>query len=1038
MNPKNLFTATAVTTMLATVVVPAPVLANVKADEMQNPSGTVDSLHDQVIEETKHRDETKNILENIKDTIDEKTLMAEDAKNKADNKKQVLDELNERLKQDLEREKKKQQEAVDETNERLKQLNKDNERLTEQLQKMQGELNKAQDLLQEKEAALKAAEEAAKEATDEKMMQAKAAVNNARQAFDEAKAEYEKALVQYKQTKEHLKQLENDAANKAKEIKTASEQLKAAKEAQEKARLELETAQANHDKMHAADIDKTLKEELETAANRYKSAEKAVKDQENTVAAAQAVYEKTNNELNNIRLSFEAAEASLKDKQNAYEKLQKDLTTAMQEKDETERLLERTNNEKEQLKLEVEKTRQACAEAKKIADAKQDELLQAKDALTKIENEIEKITLLQNRTDMRGFLEYAGHASSVKMLDDLLKLNNTSGEKWKDIIHLAENGMTLQQMETALDHIDESNAIRRKLQLPEFKVSSLLMLTSWFNTQYCKHVKFEHCGIVHINNANAAENLTTATENMYQGWYYNEKTLYDQYVKSGQFPGLDKMDAYEVQQKYATIYPYIGHYLNLVRPKHVVTGFATSDNFISSQTFWLADNLNDTMTVSEYRAKIEEYKKTRPTTSMIEELNRQYGTTKNEVDRTEKELKELREKENDHKAALDMKNAALREKTDVSHAAAQRLEKLDNEITELTTKVNRANKEATDAENTKEHLKDALNAVTKKTEDALTEWDTAKNILENNKSVRTVYFAEKERLETKLKDIETAKKDVEAALETAKQNKTKKDDMVKASLKAVESRKQEIAKIDAQIQETNKILQDNEMIIRETGKFAEEKELELETAFSVIDQYNDLLDILSKAEEEVYIQNYIVYSLNEKFETANKKNEEKAEEIRLLIQDFDSKQGRRELLNQLEHEFEEIKAGKNVILINSDDAFVKAFQANYPKVWAAIDEYEKALKSYDMLKKDIASDKTAYAAAEKTYLDAEIRLNALLERLNQELTNEAEKGIRTEMKKESSSVNTADINTTAIWTFSFASAACASAVLGKKRKSGQQ
>src|SRR5699024_1696738 len=95
-----------------------------------------------------------------------------------------------------------------------------------------------------------------------------------------------------------------------------------------------------------------------------------------------------------------------------------------------------------------------------------------------------------------------------------------------------------------------------------------------------------------------AENLTTATKDLYQGWYYNEKALFDQYVKSGQFPGLDQMDPYTIQKKYSTIYPYIGHYLNLARPKHVVTGFASSDNYISSQTFWLEDNLSDTLTVS--------------------------------------------------------------------------------------------------------------------------------------------------------------------------------------------------------------------------------------------------------------------------------------------------------------------------------------------------------------------------------------------------------------------------------------------------------
>ena len=178
-----------------------------------------------------------------------------------------------------------------------------------------------------------------------------------------------------------------------------------------------------------------------------------------------------------------------------------------------------------------------------------------------------------------------------------------------------------------------------------------------------------------------------------------------------------------------------------------------------------------------------------------------------------------------------------------------------------------------------------------------------------------------------------------------------------------------------------------------------------------------MIDTLSKAEDAYYIQGRKTFDIQENIQQLDNKKKKYI----MSMQDMDKlqsiQQKRKALLNALNQEFQKIKTGMHGLLLDSDDAFVNAFQANYPKLWVAINEYEQAQKALAMLEKESASDQEAYAMAKKAYQDADMKLNALLDRMNKELNSEVEQENKKEMQKDPSGVQTAAANDSAVWLY---------------------
>ena len=159
-------------------------------------------------------------------------------------------------------------------------------------------------------------------------------------------------------------------------------------------------------------------------------------------------------------------------------------------------------------------------------------------------------------------------------------------------------------------------AAREENGLELLKVSETAMAMAMVQANYAAQPGHDN----HNYQYDAGENLAwgTADWDPYDGWYTAEKETYDAAVKSGDYPDLAKLSAYDVFLKYPDLYQQVGHYLNIVSTDYVSTGMAYSGystgsygNGASSQEFlneWFLHSSTDTVfDASVYRAKVEAY-----------------------------------------------------------------------------------------------------------------------------------------------------------------------------------------------------------------------------------------------------------------------------------------------------------------------------------------------------------------------------------------------------------------------------------------------
>ena len=151
------------------------------------------------------------------------------------------------------------------------------------------------------------------------------------------------------------------------------------------------------------------------------------------------------------------------------------------------------------------------------------------------------------------------------------------------------SAVTIDNLNKAADFVTECNNLRAKHDAGALKINYRLMCFSAVSAAISASVvssegKYEHTTFMAMNDGafdsvlgyglNGGENLAWGYADPFDGWYTKEKETYDKYVSSGNYPGLDTMDGYEISQKYTKEYYEIGHYLNIVDTDYNITGFA--------------------------------------------------------------------------------------------------------------------------------------------------------------------------------------------------------------------------------------------------------------------------------------------------------------------------------------------------------------------------------------------------------------------------------------------------------------------------------
>lgn len=149
--------------------------------------------------------------------------------------------------------------------------------------------------------------------------------------------------------------------------------------------------------------------------------------------------------------------------------------------------------------------------------------------------------------------------------------------KYKSYIKLTSKGdsvkeslkdaTSLKNMKKAIEYVISCNKRRKKINLSELKISSVLMAQAQANADYTvKEIK-------HAEQFDTSENLSWGYDDPIVGWFDDEKVLLDEAIKKGLYPGIEKMGMYEVLEKYPEFFSKVGHYYSITYPDYKTTGF---------------------------------------------------------------------------------------------------------------------------------------------------------------------------------------------------------------------------------------------------------------------------------------------------------------------------------------------------------------------------------------------------------------------------------------------------------------------------------
>ena len=249
-------------------------------------------------------------------------------------------------------------------------------------------------------------------------------------------------------------------------------------------------------------------------------------------------------------------------------------------------------------------------------------------------------------------------------------LTDSSVSKYLEYTHIGakDDATSLDNLLKALDMIDECNKLRAENGLEPLKVSETALAMAMVQANYAANGHYEH----NYQYDNVGENLNWgfADDDPYDGWYTMEKETYDAAVKSGDYPDLASLSAYDVFRKYPDLYYKVGHYLNIVNPDYIATGMAYSgygetnyDHAFTQEYFndWNSYNTHDTVyDAAVYRTMVENY------VNQVRSAQSTYDEALKKVDEAKKAL----DKANQAKADTTAAQAAAEQAQQAAKAEA--------------------------------------------------------------------------------------------------------------------------------------------------------------------------------------------------------------------------------------------------------------------------------------------------------------------------------------------------------------------------------
>lgn len=429
-----------------------------------------------------------------------------------------------------------------------------------------------------------------------------ASIVDATKSYENAKAAYEKAQSVTLQAQKDLDSATSNYNEKKAIYDSASDPTL-------KAQYEADVVQAEKD--------------LVTAQNNLKSATDDQSAKENAVNKAQ-----TN--LNQVNTNILFLQSQIDSKQKELDGLDKNISVVQQELESAKKELESAKQDKTNKDTALENAKQVLESAKKEVTAQQTKVNEAQDAVTNQQKLVDQLRTDKEQAQTKiaqgskGFFEAYGYTDALKILEKQSTLNGgytnigaendaTSLENFKRALSMVRYGNTLRTTDTNVPGLSDLTVN------PTLFAISQVQLNATANGKIFGHSKLYRVG----------ENIAAATyksndELLFNGWYTEEKQVYD-YITAR---GWTEDDLYndaakykEVQQALNQKYPQVGHYTNIINKDYTTTGTAYIYSKDPAPDGWECNagqvfdfvqhssyiTIANTMTIDEFEAKFNEY-----------------------------------------------------------------------------------------------------------------------------------------------------------------------------------------------------------------------------------------------------------------------------------------------------------------------------------------------------------------------------------------------------------------------------------------------
>ena len=530
---------------------------------------------------------------------------------------------------------------------------------------------------------------------------------------------------------------------------------------------------------------------------------------------------------------------------------------------------------------------------------------------------------------------------------------------------------SIENMKAVIPWLKKTNDLRAKHKLNALNVSLWEMALAQANSDWAQE-NIKHSGIY-----DHGENLSWGYQDPFDGWYDEEKAIYDTFDDS-----LKQLSANDLSKKYPDKYNQVGHYLNIVHPNFTSFGMGHSSigdygrNDSQDFLFRQIHSSDVIMTVDEFEKKLTEYE------NKIDAVNKEYKAKQDAVVNAS-DVK-------DNSAVLKAQKA-LKDANDQLDSVNKQLEAPTANQIKLNTKVTEANN-ALVAANTEvaNKAKDKTDAETEKIQKA-SELDTAKSNVESKKIVKETAAKNKaaadkaveekqskvDRLNQKINNWNTSKAEAEKQLADANTALNEAEGQLNGATDKLTSAKNEYnAAVAVQAKaESDSVAANSAFVSADT--LLQEKNDSLAKARKALANYNGAVKAVKDASEAVDAQSALIDKYTKDAEDASAAIKETTKKISLLVDSKDELDSKVEAKKKVLDVIDDVKANgsrANTSSVTDEELLgyldelakeVDAFEELHIKFANANVKYMTLLSVYEEAKKDEVQAQTVYDEAMK-------------------------------------------------------------------------